>query len=400
MNKRAVWVLSFGHFANDFMVNVLAVIIPLLTVHFHLSYTEVGVLMMTSNVASSLVQPLFGYVSDKSGSPWLLPFSALFLGLGLVWMGFAPSFLWLLPSVVLSGIGSAAFHPDGSRAVYFAAAEHRGLAQSIFQIGGNSGLALSALSLWFLGRVGLQGTSWFMILAVLSTLSMGTLVRWFSGQLSQHRQERTAKRNQPKVEGPSAKGGLTLLFVVVTIRSWIMTGIMTFVPLYVVHFFAVSTKNVWIYSFVFLVFGAIGTLCGGPLADRMGKRSVIRLSMWCATPLTLALPYLPKGLLLGDLALIGFFLLSTFAVTVVYGQEMLPGNIAMVSGLLIGFAGGVAGLGIMLVGRLADTFSLHATLQGVVWAMPVAALCSIWLPLDKRHQASLRASTSAGVVIK
>lgn len=385
MNKRAIWTLAFGHFVNDFLNGTLGAILPLLTVHFHLSYTQVGALMMTANVSSSLVQPLFGMLSDKKGSPWFLPFSAMALGLGLLWLPFAPSFVWLLPAVVFSGIGSAAFHPDGSRAVYFAAGGKRGLAQSIFQIGGNSGMAVSALSLWFLGNVtGLKGTAWLMIGAVLSTVLLASLVRWFGGMLQAHRRELAAKRGVPT--GKPSKSGLTLLVSIVTVRAWIISGITTFVPLYVEHMFGVPARNVWGYNFVFLLCGAFGTLLGGPLADRLGQRNVIRISMMVSSPLAILLPYLPRALLFVDLGALGFFLLSTFAVTVIYGQEMLPGNIAMVSGLLIGFAGGIGGIGTMLMGHLADQFGLHSTLQSIVWVMPVAALCTLWLPLDKWRQ--------------
>lgn len=378
--------MAAGHLINDFLNGVLTAILPLLAVQFKLSYAEVGILTMTSSVSSSLVQPIFGYISDKKGSPWLLAFSALALGLGLVWIPFAPSFLLLLPAVVLSGIGSAAFHPDASRAVYFAAADKRGLAQSVFQVGGNSGIALSALALLFLGHVGMNGTIWFMLPSVLSTVMMITLARWFSTRLSEYRKNRSAATSAAANQGKASKGGLTLLVAVVTVRSWITSGITTFVPLYVIHFYGVLTTNVWLYTFIFLLFGAFGTMAGGPMADKVGQRNVIRMSMMVSTPLAVLLPYLPQSLLLVDLAALGFFLLSTFAVTVVYGQEMLPGNIAMVSGLLIGFAGGVGGIGTMLLGDLADSIGLRLTLEWVVWIMPLAALCTLFLPMDKHRR--------------
>lgn len=391
MNKRAIGYLAFSHCVNDFLNGVVGAILPLLAVHFHLSYMEVGTLMMTANVSSSLIQPLFGLLSDKKGSPWFLPFGAIALGMGLVWVPFAPSFLWLLPAVVLSGIGSAAFHPDASRAVFFAAADKRGLAQSVFQIGGNSGMAFSALSLWFLGLVGLKGTVWFMVPAVLSTTLMWTLVPWFAVQLRDHRQQ--SKHAKPR-DGEASRLGLTLLVSIVTVRAWIVSGITTFVPLLAVHAYGVKAQNAWVYNFVFLLFGAIGTMAGGPLADRFGQRSVIRMSMLVSTPLAVMMPYLPQTYLVADLAVLGFFLLSTFAVTVVYGQEMLPGKIAMVSGLLIGFAGGVAGIGTMAMGYLADHHGLRLTLQCIVWAMPVAALCTLKLPMDRLRRIRERDSLS------
>jgi MFS transporter, FSR family, fosmidomycin resistance protein len=383
LNKRVIGFLAISHFFNDVLVGVIGAIIPLLTVHFHLSYFQVGVLIMTSNVSSALIQPFFGWFSDKKGSAWSLPLSALLLGLGLVSITLAPSFVWILPAVVVNGIGSAIFHPDASRAVYFAAGNQRGLAQSVFQIGGNSGLAVSALVLWFLGHVGLSGAKWMMIPAVLSAILLSTVVRWFAAQLLLHRDPKQPRRS---VEGSASRFGLSLLTAIVTIRSWITTGILTFIPLYVMKAYGVTAQHTWPYMFVFLLLGAIGTMIGGPLADRFGQRAVIRLSMVVSTPFAILLPYLPKAWLLPDLGVLGFCLLSTFAVTVVYGQEMLPNNIAMVSGLLIGFAGGVGGLGIMAMGKMAESYGLKPVLDGVVYFLPLAALCTIWLPLDRIQQ--------------
>lgn len=388
MNKRVVFILAFGHLVNDFLINILTAILPLLVVHFRLSYAEVGILTMASNVSSSLVQPIFGYISDKQGKPWILGFSALALSIGLLTVEFAPSFVWLLPAVVVNGIGSAAFHPDGSRAVYFAAGPKRGFTQSIFQVGGNVGLAISALALWFLGRVGFGGIAWFMIPGVLSAALLFTLIRWFSGKLSEHRAQQASLQSS---HGKASKGGLSLLVVIVTIRAWIVSGFMTFVPLYLIHSYGVKEKDVWLYSFVFLLFGAIGTMAGGTMADRFGQRNVIRMSMFVSTPLILLLPYLSRTLILVDMAAIGLFLLSTFAVTVVYGQELLPGSIAMVSGLLIGFAGGVAGLGIMVMGYVADAYGLHVVLEWICFVAPIAAICTLMIPID-RHLQGLRAN--------
>lgn len=390
MYRRAVAFLAFSHFVNDFLNGVVGAILPLLAVHFKLNYAQVGTLMMVANVSSSLIQPVFGYLSDKKGSAWVLPFGAMALGLGLVWLPYTSSFFGLLLAVTVSGMGSAAFHPDASRAVYFAAAHQRGLAQSIFQIGGNSGIAMSALSLWFLGRVGLPGTVWFMIPAVLSTLLMSTLVRWFAGKLGEYRHQ---SKHRGALEGSVSHFGLALLVLIVTIRSWVIIGITTFVPLLVVRTYGVQPKNVWTYTFVFLLLGAVGTMVGGPLADRIGQRNLIRMSMLSSMPFAIVLPFLPRSWLLLDLGILGFFLLSTFAVTVVYGQEMLPGNIAMVSGLLIGFAGGIGGIVIMLMGYLADHYSLHTALVWIVWTVPVAAAFTWKLPLDKiRHRKRQAAS--------
>lgn len=381
MNKRTLGFLSFGHMVNDFLNGVLTAILPLLAVHFRLTYGEVGALTMVSNVSSSLVQPLFGLVSDKKGNPWMLSFSALALGAGLVWIAYVPSFLWLLPAVVLSGIGSAMFHPDASRAVFFAAGSRRGTAQSTFQVGGNSGMALSAMSLWFLGHFGLSASKWFMIPAVASTILLCSMARWFANELAQHHATRRQQAGHATGKVNNTLG-LILLVAVVTIRAWIISGVSSFVPLLVVHKYHVQAQNVWSYSFVFLLFGAIGTLVGGPLADKFGQRTIVRFSMMASTPFALILPFLPQSFLLIDLAFLGFCLLSTFAVTVVYGQEMMPGNIAMVSGLLIGFAGGVGGIGTFLIGTVADSIGLHHALLWVVLIMPVAALCTLGLPQD------------------
>jgi len=390
MNKRVLLFLASGHFVNDFLNGIVGAILPLLIKNFSLSYVQAGALLMAANISSSLIQPVFGYFSDRKGSPWILPFGALSLGVGLLAIPYAPTFLWIIPAVCLSSIGSAAFHPDASRAVHFAAGDKRGLAQSIFQIGGNSGMALSPLALGLLGTIGLKGTAWFMIPAVLSCILLSSLVRWFGEKLNTYQQHR--KTSAP-VAGETRKLGLTLLVSVVTVRSWIISGITFFVPLVIIHRYGLAPKDVWIYSFIFLLFGAFGTMAGGPLADRLGQRAVIRLSMIVASPLAVALPYVPRAFIIPDLALLGFFLLSTFAVTVVYGQELLPGNVAMVSGLLIGFAGGIGGLGTMGMGYVADRSTLELALRIVVWVMPVAALCTLKLPADRLFQIRLAQSS-------
>lgn len=386
MFKRGIGFLSFAHCVNDFLNGVVGSILPLLAYHFGLSYGQTGAISMTANVSSSLIQPAFGYISDKKGSPWVLPFGSIALGIGLWWLGGAPSYAWLFPAVILSGIGSAAFHPDASRAVYFAAGDKRGLAQSVFQIGGNSGMAISALALLYLGHTSLHNTAWFMVPAILSTITMFSLLSWFSERLKTYRVRRKEVVAQ---EGAPLRLGLSLLVIIVTVRSLMVSCVTVFVPLWVERQYGTAPANVWIYQFVFLLFGAIGTMMGGPLADRFGQRSVIRFTMAVSAPLAVILPFMPHALILPDLALLGLFMLSTFAVTVVYGQELLPGNIAMVSGMLIGFAGGIGGLGAMLVGIIADHIGLSETLRVIFWCMPLAALLTLRLPIDQKHRQAL-----------
>lgn len=237
-----------------------------------------------------------------------------------------------------------------------------------------------------------------MIPAVASTILLCSIARWFANQLAEHQATRRARFGQ-STEASSKPIGLVLLVAVVTVRAWIISGISSFVPLFVVHAYHVRAENVWSYSFVFLLFGALGTLAGGPLADRFGQRTIVRFSMFASTPFAVLLPFLPQSLLIIDLAFLGFFLLSTFAVTVVYGQEMMPSNIAMVSGLLIGFAGGVGGIGTFLMGTIADSIGLHEALLWVVLIMPVAALCTLGLPQDAgRRLVPARGGTTAGSV--
>ncbi|GGJ12019.1 putative MFS-type transporter YfnC [Alicyclobacillus cellulosilyticus] len=395
LHTKAVGFLAFSHLVNDFLNGVLGAILPLLAMQFHLTYGQVGTLTMASNASSSLVQPVFGYVSDRRGTPWLLPASAILLVAGLIGLSYAHSFVWLLPAVVVSGIGSAVFHPDASRAVFFASGGKRGLAQSIFQIGGNSGMALSALALWFLGHTGLGGIWWFALPALASSLALAAIVRWFADRLRQHRQRVRAGGGEPA----TLVGGLALLVFVVTVRAFLISGVTTYVPLLVERRDGILPQDVWVYTFTFLLFGALGTMAGGPMADRWGQRAVVRLSMWVSTPLAALVPFLAHGWLIADLAALGFFLLSTFAVTVVYGQELAPRHIAMVSGLLIGFAGGIGGIGTMVMGHVADHIGLAHTLAGMTWFTLLAALCTLWLP-SKQRIAQSRLSVPAVRAVK
>lgn len=376
---KALWIVSLGHFLNDTMTTLVPSLLPLFQSHLGLSYIELGVLVLVANVTSSMVQPIIGAWTDRHPKAWLLPAGEFVVGAGAAAMGFAPSYGWLLVLVALLGAGSAAFHPEASRAAHLAAGVQKGTAQSIFQVGGNAGQAIAPLvvSLLFV-HTGLHGSVWLLVPAMLAAGALATIVPWYGAK---------AKVKAPRVVrtagGTGAAGAVVLLLVVVTFRSWMQAGLSGFLPLYYVNVRGLSTSVAEVYTALFLLAGALGTFIGGPLSDRIGKRRLILISMAGAIPFSLVLPYAHGIWAAVDVVLLGFIVLSTFAVTVVFGQELMPGRIGLVSGLMIGLAVGMGGVGASLAGYVADRFGITTAIEILAVLPLLAAVLAWWLPEDR-----------------
>ncbi|MBX6394206.1 MAG: MFS transporter, partial [Alicyclobacillaceae bacterium] len=338
---KALWIVSLGHFLNDVMTNLVPSLLPLFQAHLGLTYVQLGVLILVANLTSSMVQPLIGAWTDKRPRHWMLPAGVFVAGVGAAALGFAPGYGWLLALVALLGAGSAAFHPEASRAAHLAAGARKGTAQSVFQVGGNAGQAVAPLVVATLFvHTGLQGSVWLLVPAMVAAGALATIVPWY-------RERAVVQRSQARrtAEGRGAVGGMILLLLVVTLRSWMHAGLSGFLPLYYVNVRGISTSVAELYTALFLTAGALGTFLGGPLSDRFGRRRLIVLSMVGAIPFALILPYTRGIWAAVDVFLLGFIVLSTFAVTVVFGQQLMPGRVGMVSGLMIGLAIGMGGVG-------------------------------------------------------
>jgi len=371
--------MSGAHFINDLMTTgIVAPLLPLYKSAFHLSYFSTSLIVLVSYLTSSIMQPLFGLFTDKYPRPWLLSAGVVLSCLGLALTGAATSFGWVLVFIGLSGLGSGAFHPEASRGAHLAAGEGRGIAQSIFQVGGNLGQAFgpAMLPLFVLAR-GLHALLWFLPLAVIAFAITIQILPWYRKRIEQER------ANKQIVHGRNRFGALLLLTSIVILRSWCQIGVAAFLPFYYKHHGIPYHDAFWL-TFVFLLAGAIGTFIGGVLSDKLGRKWIVVASMVLSIPFAIILPHTTGLFSALDLFGFGFTVLSSFAVTVVYGQSLLPRNLGLASGLMIGLGVGAGGVGATVFGAIADVYGVPFVLNIVVILPILAGVLAFWLPSDKK----------------
>lgn len=376
------WALGAAHFMNDTASGIVPALLPLYRAAFHLSYVQSGLVVLLTYITSSVMQPAFGWVTDRRPLTWLLPTGVAVSTLALAVSGLVPSYPWLLAVLGLSGLGSGAFHPEGSRAIYLGAPEGRkGSTQAIFQVGGNTGQAFGPLVVAGLAATwGLRGLP---ALTVLSAMALGLtlyVLPWYSRTV----RERTRYGpGRGRAVGRDRVGAMALLVAVVVLRSWCQLGVASFLPFfYVEHHLPLAHAE--LYTFLFLMAGAVGTFLGGALSDRIGKKNLLVWSMLASIPGAWLLPRVTGFWAVPALLAFGFTVLSSFAVTVVFGQALLPRNIALASGLMIGLSVGAGGVGATLSGWVADRYGVATVLHLLVVLPVAAALAALWLPDDRR----------------
>ena len=365
--------LSSGHLATDFANGALPALLPFLVHRFDLTYTLAAVVMLAWAISSSVVQPLFGLWSDRRGALWLLPTGLAAGGIGIGLAAAAPAYWLVLLFVVVSGLGTAAYHPEGSKFAAYASGNRRASGMSLFSIGGNLGYALGpVVATALIVQLGLEGG---LLLAVPCLLVAAALFRLMPF-LQRFAPEAGSRPGWTGEDRPRALG---LLLAVIALRNVGWFSLVTFVPLYEVALGHSESHGNRLLSLM-LLSGGVGTLAAGPLADRVGRRPVLIGSLVATGPLTLA--YLLVGGAVGAvaLALVGACVIGSFGVTMVIGQEYLPHRIGMASGLTVGFGIGLGGVGAVVVGTLADRIDLDSALY-LAAAMPVAALAlAVFLP--------------------
>ncbi|MFO7262899.1 MAG: Fosmidomycin resistance protein [Bacillaceae bacterium G1] len=382
--------ISLVHLFNDTIQAVIPAIFPILRESMQLSYFQLGLVAFALNMTASVMQPVVGWYTDKRPMPYMLPIGMCLTLCGMLGLAFAPNYGFVLLSVMLVGLGSAIFHPEGSRVAYLSSGNRRGLGQSIFQVGGNSGQSLAPImtALVFV-NLGQRGAAWFAIPAGLAILVMMYIASWYTTQLPrlQEMKKRSAKRAATGAVSAQHQRRLRLVLVLlvgfVFVRSWYHAGITNFYPFYLMEQYGVTVKGAQLYIFLFLAAGALGTFLGGPLADRFGKRNVILFSMLGSAPLSLLLPHVNAAWAYALSLVIGFIILSSFSVTVVYAQDLMPGKVGTVSGLIIGFAFGMGALGSVALGGLVDLLGVK-TVMILCSFLPVLGIVSLLLPTDKK----------------
>jgi FSR family fosmidomycin resistance protein-like MFS transporter len=371
VDRRAMTVLSLGHMFTDIAQGSIPALLPFLIAKNHISIAAASALVLAATISSSVVQPLFGYMSDRVSLPWLMPLGPALAGLGVALVGFAPTYALTFAAVLVSGLGVAAFHPEGSRFANYVSGARRASGMSRFSVGGNIGFALGPVVVTpLLLAFGLHGTVFILI----PTWLMAAVLLAELPRLKTFRKDVVGGRVQ-KGDHDEAWGPFAVLAGVIAMRSFVYFGLVTFIPLYYVNVLHTSKALGSVALSAMLFGGAVGTLVGGPLADRFGRRNVLIGSMLVIPPLVVA--FLLSGPVLAILfaALAGATTIATFAVTIVMGQEYLPGRLGVSAGVTIGLSIGLGGIGAPLLGLLADSHGLKVVFE------TVAVLPLLTLPL-------------------
>lgn len=379
-----LFTISFAHLLNDLLQSVIPAIYPLLKENYLLSFTQIGLITLTFQSSASLLQPFVGVFTDKRPLPFSLAFGMGISLLGLLLLSMAGSFLAILMAVALVGLGSSVFHPESSRVAYLASGGKRGLAQSIFQIGGNAGSAIGPLLVAVLIMpYGQTYISWFSIGAVVGIFALINVGIWYRRHLRE-RQLVFGQKDKIKIVEPSLRKNrivlsIGILLVLIFSKYFYMASISSYFTFYLIEKFNVSIPQSQIYLFLFLAAVAVGTLLGGPLGDKYGRKPIIWISIFGAAPFTLLLPHVGLYWVVALSIIIGMIIASAFSAILVYAQELFPGRVGMISGLFFGFAFGMAGLGSALLGVLADKTGIEYVFV-ICSFLPLLGVVAGWLP--------------------
>jgi len=379
--------ISFCHLLNDMMQSLLPAIYPDLKVNFGLTFGQIGLVTLAYQITASLLQPLIGLYADKRPTPLALPGGTLFSLAGLAVLSVAHTYPVLLTGACLLGVGSSVFHPESSRVARMAAGGRHGLAQSLFQVGGNAGQALGPLAAALIVvRYGQSSLAAFALMALLSGAVLWNVAVWYR----HHGLARlTAGAKRSAVEFALPKGaaakGVAILLALIFSKYVYLASLTSYFTFYLIHRFGVSVQGAQLHLFAFLTAVAAGTVAGGPLGDRFGRKHVIWFSILGALPFTLALPF-ASLFWTGPLTVaIGLILASAFPAIVVFAQELVPGKVGMISGLFFGFSFGMGGIGAAALGWMADQTSIE-TVYHVCAFLPAIGLLAAFLPNIERRR--------------
>jgi MFS transporter, FSR family, fosmidomycin resistance protein len=377
-----LFAISFSHLLNDTIQSLLPALFPIIKDSFALTFTQIGLISLAFQMTAAFLQPVVGLVADYKP----LPFS-LVTGMGLTCAGVlllagAPSFLFLLLAAVFIGLGSAIFHPESSRVARMAAGNKRGLAQSLFQVGGNAGSAMGPLLAAFvIVVIGQSGIAWFAVIPILGMITLWYVGRWYADHIQARPVNRKAGPGDrtPTISSSRLTIAISILLLLIFSKQFYMASLTNYYTFYLIKIFGVAVPTAQIYLFVYLFSIAIGTLVGGWLSDHFGRKLVIWFSILGALPFTLALPHVDLFWTVVLTGLIGMIMASSLSVILVFAQDLVPGKIGLVSGLFLGFGFGMGGLGALLLGRLADQTSLEFVYL-ICSFLPLFGLITAFLP--------------------
>ncbi|MFD2967556.1 MFS transporter [Sphingobacterium bambusae] len=378
-----LFAISFGHLLNDLMQSVIPSVYPMLKENFNLSFTQIGLITLVFQLSASILQPFVGNYTDRRPNPQSLAIGMGFTLLGLLLLSVASNFIFILASVALIGVGSSIFHPEASRVAQLASGGRKGLAQSIFQVGGNAGSAigplLAALIVIPYGQVNIR---WFAFFAVLGIVVLTIVGRWYKENLAERK-----RRPAPPASSVYAPGltkgrvifSIVILLILIFSKYFYMASMSSYFTFYLIDKFDLGVQQSQICLFAFLAAVAVGTILGGPLGDRYGRKLIIWISILGAAPFTLLLPHVGLIATVGLAMLIGLIISSAFSAILVYATDLVPGKVGTIAGLFFGFAFGMGGIGSASLGYLADKTSIAYVFQVCAY-LPLIGIVTGLLP--------------------
>ena len=376
--------ISFAHLLNDLIQAIIPSIYPLLKESYNLTFSQIGLITFAFQFSASIFQPLVGYYTDKNPKPFSQIYGMFFSMAGIISISYANNFYWIILSVILIGTGSSIFHPESARISNLASGGKRGLAQSIFQVGGNFGTALGPLLVALIVIPNSQQyILWFIIVAAIGLAILSKIAYWYRDHLVLRKnkvQPFIDFHNLPKRKVQIAIG---ILLIVIFSKFFYSASLSSYYQFYIIDKFGLTIKQAQFHMFIYLIAYAVGTILGGPLGDKIGRKYVIWLSVFGAFPFALMLPYV--NLFWTDvlMVVIGIIISSAFPAILVYAQELLPKKIGMISGLFYGFAFGMGALGSALLGKLADYTSISYVYH-VCSYLPLIGVICYFLPNLKK----------------
>lgn len=372
--------ISLCHLLNDMMQSLLSAIYPILKAGFGLSFAQIGLLTLIYQVTASLLQPFIGFYTDRRPMPYSLPFGMGASLIGIVVLAFAPSYLMLLSGAVMLGVGSSIFHPEASRIARLASGGSHGLAQSLFQVGGNFGSSLGPLiAAFFILPYGQNSLAWLALAGLAGTVILTKLGHWYKSNGHARLPSQNTAIRHPTLSNEQVGRAMAVLVALIFSKFIYVASFTSFYVFYLMHRFGLPAQTAQVLHFVFIAAGAAGTVIGGPIGDRIGRKTVIWVSILGVLPLTLVLPYVGLSATVGLSVLIGLVMSSAFPAIVVYAQELMPGRVGMVSGLFFGLIFGVGGIGAAGLGALADSMGIDFVYRTCSF-LPLIGLLTAFLP--------------------
>ena len=373
--------ISVCHMLNDVIQSLIMAIYPMLKENLALNFHQIGLITFTFQFTASVLQPVVGYFTDRYPTPYSLVIGMGSSLVGLILIAFATSYLFVLAAAALIGMGSSVFHPESSRVARLASGGRHGLAQSVFQVGGNFGTALGPLFAAFIVLpYGQHTIIWFSLVALIGMVLLAIIGTWYGKTLKLKRVSMAQEREaMAKATHGKVARSIAILMALTFSKHFYLVSITSFYIFYLIHTFGISVQNAQLHLFLFLAAVAAGTVIGGPIGDRIGSRRVIWWSILGVLPFTLALPYV--GLFWSAVlsVIIGLILASAFPAILVYAQALIPGRVGMVAGLFFGLAFGIAGIGAAVLGWLADVTSIEFVYH-ICAFLPAIGLLAAFLP--------------------